>query len=215
MAEGGAIDFARSSVTWLLPEQPSYGRFAIDASLVLPNGETYYLCAQVYAGDVYGEGPLFKDPPYEFSAAFSEKRYRIFRDAVRGPAQEDSRGAPGERFKSLRLDIARMPCRIVGQDEITNPPPYPLSMRVHAAGCELEFPVRHLNWREDGRWQVETGPLLVAEDGEGDVPARLRRAYVIVSCAERAEFLVDAVRAGARWSRRVALSCKTEFLAAG
>ena len=211
MPGDSAIDFARSSVTWLLPEQPSRGWFAIDAALTLADGETFYLCAQVFAGNVYGEGPLFREPPYEFSAAFSARRYRIFRDAARGAAQEDSQGPLAQRFRAMEFDIVRAPARILSPAAAKGA----LCARMRAHGWELEFPVRHLNWRDDGRYQAETGPVLAIEEGDVDALDRLRRAYVIFSGAERAELLLDAPRPsapGRRWQRRLELRCTIEFL---
>ncbi len=157
-----AIDFARSSVTWLLPEQPSRGRFSIDAALTV-GGETFYLCAQVFAGHVYGDGPLFQDPPYEFSAAFSTTRYRIFRDSVRGAGRDDSFGEHEARFKSIDIDIVRQACGPVPPGKEL----HAVVARVRTADAELEFPVRHVNSRADGRFQIETGPVLMLEEGEG------------------------------------------------
>jgi hypothetical protein len=212
-----AIDFARSGITWLLPEQPSYGRFAIDASLSLPDGETFYLCAQVFAGNVYGDGPLFKDPPYEFSAAFSASRYRIFRDAVRGPALEDSYGNVADRFRDLRIEVERARCDL-WRPAKTDKAFGPVSARVQMKGAVLEFPVRHINTNaEAGRFQIETGPVLIAEDGSGDIVTRLRRAYVIIGRVDGAEFLIDGERAGppsGRWAQRISLRCETQIFQA-
>lgn len=213
MAGDSAIDFARSSVTWLLPEQPSHGRFAIDAALTLAGGEIFYLCAQVFAGDVYGEGPLFRDPPYEFAAAFSARRYRIFRDAARGPVQQDSQGPHAERFREIAFDIVRAPAGLVSPTDRCAP----LSARLHATDGILEFPVRHLNWRDDGHYQAETGPVLALEEGDADALDRLRRAYVMFNEAGRAELLLDAARPstpGQRWQRRLDLRCTIELLQA-
>ena len=209
--DGSAIDFARSSVTWLLLEQPSHGRFAIDAALTLADGETFYLGAQVFAGDVYGEGPLFRDPPYGFCAAFSSRRYRIFRDAARGASQEDSQGPLAQRFRAVEFDVVRAPARILSPAAVKGA----FCARMRAHGWVLEFPVRHLNWREDGRYQAETGPVLAIEEGAADSLDRLRRAYVIFSSPERAELLMDAPRPstpGQRWQRRLELRCTIELL---
>lgn len=211
-----AIDFARSAVTWLLPEQPSRGRFAIDAALRLPDGDAYYLCAQVFACDVYGTGPLFRDPPYEFAAAFSRTHYVIFRDAARGASTGDTSGPVSSRFRELDLDIADVAARSVPAPEGGQGPGLPLSARVaFVDGSELEFPVRHFNWRPDGRYQVETGPLLTCLPGAGVPPASLRRAYAAWNRADAIELLVDAQRPsvpGARWGRPVAAACRIELL---
>jgi len=207
-----AIDFAHSNVTWLLPEQPSYGRFAVEASLTDAVGETFYLCKQVFAGHVYGDEALFKTPPYKFSAAFSLKRYRIFRDAVRGPVQEDSSGPITERFREVKLDIRHVasvtfdPGRFQAWETAT------LCARVTLSGCDLEFPVRHINWKPGGVYQVETGPVLVLQAGEGDVLTRLRRGYVILN-SSRAEFLIDSDRSsGRRWTDRISVDCVVRLL---
>jgi hypothetical protein len=223
VADDSAIDFGRSSITWLLAEQPSYGRFAVDASLTLPQGETFFLCAQVYAGNVYGSGPLFKEPPYGFSAAFSATRYRIFRDAVRGPVLDDSFGDPAGRIRELHFDIRRRASAVYDPLALasTSAPAGPLSARVQIAGngalagAVLEFPVRHLNARAaPPAFQVETGPVLVAVAGSGDLPSRLRRAYVMIGHPNRAEFLVDSERrsaAASRWGSRLTVDCDSKF----
>lgn len=214
MAGETAIDFARSSVTWMLPEQPSRGRFALDGALTLPGGETFYLCAQVFAGNVYGSGPLFKEPPYGFSAAFSRARYKIFRDAVRGPALQDSTGRTTEHFASLDMDIRRRAC--THWMPLVPPPAgvFSARLRVNAAtgvlAGELEFPVRHVNWRDsDAAFQVETGPVLIA------VGTELRRAYVAFNRMDEAHFLFDEERAGTTmqsWSRQVRVPCTIRML---
>lgn len=208
-----AIDFARSSVTWLLPEQPSYGRFSIDAALTSAGGETFYLCAQVFAGDVYGDGPLFHEPPYGFSAAFSSTRYRIFRDAMRGAAREDSYGEIGGRFREARVDVARRACNAINPAaaEVLE---QELVARVQMPEGEIEFPVRHVNWRADGRFQVETGPVLVAVEGAGDTLERLRRAQLIMADPENVEILFDPVRppeAGRGWAKRAKFACRSRL----
>jgi hypothetical protein len=215
MAGDTAIDFARSSITWLLPEQPSHGRFAIDASLALPGGETFYLCAQVFAGNVYGDGPLFKDPPYGFSAAFSESRYRIFRDSERGHAIEDSAGSVSDRFLRVEADIVGCACAPILPDVLTDGARRLLSARVRLGHTELEFPLRHVNWRNDGRYQAETGPVLLVEGEPSDTLGALRRAYVIFNRLDRIEFLVDAPRAGLasrRWDHNFSAECQIQLL---
>jgi hypothetical protein len=206
-----AIDFARSSITWLLPEQPSHGRFAIDASLTLPKGETFYLCKQVLAGNVYDEDQLFRDPPYEFSVAFSRNRFRIFRDALRGPAIEDSSGEVSGRFRELSVDVVHLPWlpAVPGGSGARLP-----TARVRLEGIELEFPLQHLNWRSDGKYQAETGPVLYAEAAP-DALAGLRRAYVMFNRSDRIELLVDSPRAtgaGRRWERRIRVDCEIQLL---
>jgi hypothetical protein len=223
MPGNSAIDFARSSITWLLPEQPSYGRFAIDASLTLSQGETFYLCAQVFAGNVYGEEALFKDPPYGFSAAFSNAQYRIFRDAVRDPALEDTFGDAASRFRDLRFDIQRAACRRWEPASLAGPSVTsgPLSARLRITGGELagavlEFPLRHVNAKATPpAFQIETGPVLIAAAENGVVLPRLRRAFVMLGRTDRAEFLFDDARPAPvadRWRGRMTVACESELL---
>jgi hypothetical protein len=219
-----ALDFARSSCTWLLKDQPSYGRFAIDATLTLPGIDTFYLCAQVFAGNVYGAGALFKDPPYEFSVVFSTEKIRIFRDTARNEPISDSVRSADE-YAKVQLSVATSPCRKIEFAELASLPPGQwgrLSARIRTregAGLpvqEMEFPIRHVNVDPVARrFQIETGPVLVLNDGDGEPLSRLRRAYVNFGQPDRAEFLVDSDRPSAppnRWSQCIGYDCEVCIL---
>jgi hypothetical protein len=80
----------------------------------------------------------------------------------------------------------------------------------------LDFPVRHVHLGTHGRFQVETGPILVLDDEmTGARVQRLRRAYVAFSSIDRAEFLVDSPRGhppGAQWVGRMRRDCRISLL---
>lgn len=222
-----AVDFARSSCGWALPEQPSSAAFGVDAVMTVhgPRGdEVWVLSSQVPAGDVYGDGPLFKEPPYGFSLALGAERYRIFRDAWRGPAHEDSFGPATARFRSVHASVCwrdadEVPAHVLLGADITGV--LPLSARVALPArpgldaMTLEFPVRHINANPVlGRFQAETGPVLLAVPGTGGLEPRLRRAWVMFGRTDRVEFLMDARRpAGALpWGERIECPCTTRLL---
>lgn len=233
-----AIDFARSSLAWLLPEQPSHGRFALDAVLSVADAargwqETFYLGAQVFAGNVYGEGELFKRPPYEFALASSDRHYRIFRAGHGGGTQRDDWGRVADRFKALDPELRRVACRRVGARAAELLPARELVCRMSVAApgegrsLELEFPVKHINVNpERDAFQVETGPVLTLAADSANAPVELlRRAYVNFNRDDRAQFLIDAGNPGdaagnpgdaagaGRWSATRFDACRLEFYA--
>lgn len=221
-----AIDFARSSCAWLLRDQDGWGRFSIDAVLTVGASERYVLTAQVFAGNVYAGEGLFKDPPYGFSAAFSATHFRIFRDPVRdGNGASDTLGPHADLFREIRIHLQETSCSSISVGELFaagGDLRIPLVARIAMApqagrsSCTLEFPVRHINIDTAARrFQAETGPLLVLEDGAGDDLSRLRRAYVMFGRTDRAEFLLDAPRhAGPSggWARTAAGACTVTLL---
>lgn len=222
------MDFARSSCAWLLRDQESWGRFALDAVLTVGGGpvERCVLGAQVFAGNVYAGEGLFKDPPYRFSAAFTSTHFRIFRDLVRGAAGGgDSSGLHREMFREIRIDLRETPCRAVSPEAViagAGAGGATLSARIDLPAGPgrpqhtLEFPVRHINLDTAARrFQVETGPLLVLGDGNGGTFDRLRRAFVNFAADDVAEFLVDTPRDaahGAGWSTTIRNRCDITLL---
>ncbi|WP_428528948.1 hypothetical protein [Pseudorhodoplanes sp.] len=219
------IDFGRSSCTWLLRDEDSRGTFALDAVLAIGPSEApierYVLTAQVFAGNVYAGSGLFKLPPYGYSAAFSETRFRIFRDPVHGQAGGgDSVGMHSDLFRLVSIDLHSCPCREVQADELISGAVAPMRLLARIDIAEgpgypahsLEFPVRHINRDAPrGRFQVETGPVLSLEAGMAGLPGLLRRAYVMFGALDRAELLLDTPRnvdAAQRWSSSISLRCK-------
>ena len=81
----------------------------------------------------------------------------------------------------------------------------------------LEFPVRHINVRpSDYRFQVETGPILVALRGDENIEDRLRRAYIAFSGNDEATLIVDSNRAEQTrtpWEMIVQVPIKDTFYA--
>lgn len=224
-AQAGAIDFAHASLTWQLAQPRSAGRFAIDAALSVVGAdgtrETFFLGAQVLAGNVYGTGPLFKLPAYEFAAVFSDAHYRIFRSA-HGGTQADSCGSIASGFAGATLDVPSVPCRPVEARGAALQAARGLVAKARlpwegGAALELQFPVRHLNTDvARDAFQVETGPVLALAGAGAPAVERLRRAYVIFNRLDRLELLLDDPAAGgARWGARIAWPCKIELLRIG
>ena len=224
-----APDFPRSSVTWLLADPPSYGRFALDAVLTVAGAQAdrYVLGAQVFAGNVYSSSELFKDPPFGFAAAFGSTKFRIFRDAAREDPVHDTEGSIDRAFGRVKVDLVRQACRPVAPEALAERPfiaAAGLTARIKIPGAaaaraqELEFPVRHINVNPATRaFQVETGPLLLDWGSEAEVTGRLRRAFVMFNSLNSAEFLVDYDRpsaAGRSWSRRAKAACEISLLEA-
>jgi len=185
------------------------------------DGETFFLCSQVFAGNVYADAlALFHEPPYEFSVAFSEKRYVIFRDAVRGSPRVDSYDKICNRFERVMLDIRRVSCDAWNPNSL--PPPNVLVARANLSGgdglaaAQIEFPIRHINWRtSDRRVQVETGPILVDLGTSGVGKASLRRAYVAFNKLDEVHLLIDEERravATGRWNRALISRSDVSFL---
>lgn len=222
-----AVDFSRSSCGWVLPEQPSSAAFGIDAVMTARGSggdEPWVLSSQVPAGNVYGDGPLFKEPPYGFSLALGGERYRIFRDAWRGPSHEDTSGPAAMRFKSVNASVCwkeadEIPVDALFGADVTELQPFSARVALPARpgldAMTLEFPVRHVNVNPAlRRFQVETGPVLLAVPGSGGLETRLRRAWAIFGRTDRVEFLFDARRpAGAQtWGERIECPCVIQLL---
>jgi len=217
-----AIDFAGSWVEWQLAQPASVGRFAVDAALTVVDAagrrDLFCLGAQVFAGEVYGQGALFRQPAYEFAAAFSATHFRIFR-SPHGGREVDEHGAIAERFVAARRELKNARCRRIDGCAAALHPRQPLVARARLAGeggtaLELEFPVRHVNIdSQRDLFQVETGPLLALAPGAGACAAGLRRAYAIFSRLDAIELLLDDPAAGRRrWAERTRHACAIELL---
>jgi hypothetical protein len=230
MSADTAVDFSRSSCTWLLAEPPSHGQFRIDAVLKVGGKEPdqFVLASQVFAGNVYADGPLFKEPPYGFAIAVGASRYRIFRDAVRGEPLQDTEGTTVEGFKNLQTNIAREAYRPIDEESLMSrslTDTGPMSVRVgtleHAGlpPMEMEFPVRHINVNPHSRrFQVETGPILTLAEGYGHNTSLLRRAFVIFGSLDRMELLVDLHRPSApghAFAHKRVISCDVSLMELG
>jgi len=228
-ATSTAPDFSRSAVTWLLADPPSFGQFAVDALLSVTgaHADTYALGAQVFAGNVYSSGELFKDPPFGFSAAFGSARFRIFRDAARAHPVQDTEGTIASAFGKVERHLVRRPCRVLAPEALAERPfifsnGLSARIRIHPGDAtrpqELEFPVRHINVNPATRaFQVETGPLLLDWGHEAEITGRLRRAFVMFNSLGSAEFLVDADRPsvpGLGWGSRTRIACEITLLEA-
>ncbi len=223
---GEITDFNRSSCTWMLKEQSSLGRFEVDASLSIKGrDQIFFLGAQVFAGNVYGNGKLIIEPPYGFSAAFSETTYRIFRDPAFGSVREDSAGNHSNIFDQIHFSIVKVAVEELNKNKLVDHLllPAQLLARIELAETEelsagtLELPARHVNVRPtDGCFQVETGPVLIALRGSGKEEERLRRVYIAFSENDEASLIIDNNRTGdARkpWDMIVQAPCKATIFA--
>lgn len=119
MSTEDITDFYRSSFTWELPNQSSIGRFEIDSSLTLEaHNQTFFLGAQLFAGNVYGDGQLIIHPPYGFSVTFSDTTYRIFRDPVERESSQDTVGPVLEKFDQLHIGIVKTSARVMTESGV-------------------------------------------------------------------------------------------------
>lgn len=204
------IDFSRSFCTWLLPEQPSYGRFSLESCLFYtptqsPEEHCFILGASVMAADVYGKGPLLKDPAYRFELIASQAEYRILRSYPLPPENEDAFADTGgetqSRFKTLNIHLC--PCEADPLSTGAEILAATLTQRAlvgeillpfGSQGIRLVFPVKHINCHQDTlAFQVETGPLLMPDpdppaSAEALSPERLTQAYVVFNRLDQAEF---------------------------
>jgi hypothetical protein len=151
------VDFERSSISWLT-ENNSYGVFRVESAL-FQKGQKWLLGAGVYACDVYGKGPLIKDPPYFFQAAFSESDFVILRtyyDNITG----DSFGSVKSHFKSHEMRVSELTNFqfLKSGTEIKQGGKY--MAEINSANYSTQFPIKHFNWMEN-EFQIETGPVLL------------------------------------------------------
>lgn len=199
------LDFSHSFVTWLLKDQDSYGRFAIDATCRLQSpsegiDETFYLLSLVMAGNVYAEKSLIKEPPYTYQAVFSRTEYRVFRTFARFDRNEDNSDPHEHLFRNVdfhlsHLEVSRL-ASFADVEEATFAPA-PLFARVimpSGAGmtATLDFPVRHMNIQTGTKmFQGETGPLLIPGIDEDTLNLidRLDVAYTAFNRFEAADFI--------------------------
>lgn len=199
-----ATDFSASFCTWLLHDQPSYGRFGIE-SLLRIEGETparYLLASAVMAGRVYASGPLIHEPAYEFAAVFSDSDHKIFRTYALDGSVSDEHGALPKKFKAVSMHVVSRPVsRLAGNDEIARAALDNATLVARAefdswpGGCRVvaEFPVKHINIQTARCvFQVETGPVLVADPFAGAAPTvdNLLQAYVFFNRLDEAHLIL-------------------------
>lgn len=172
------IDFARSSMTFVLPNGGNIARIQLDAACTLRDAAgqatTYYLIAPCRAERMYVDEPLFQLPNYEFCGIWSATDFMIIR--THWVSERDNRqvGAHLDRFAECRLDIQTHPSVSV-LDSAAPIVAATLANRVLVARTELrddatgrtavlEYPIKTMNVLPGpARFQVDTGPLLVPD----------------------------------------------------
>jgi len=165
------LHFERASLAWVTKHN-SHGRWRVIASTSsLPHGgepERFVLSPRIMAGDVYGTGKLPLNPPYGFQIIASNERHVIIRDFEDDLPSRDTSNGNFEIFSKLvvdapLLDAARLSPDAATPEAMVQAWPLTARLRVSKGGLDhlVDFPVVHLNTREPGAFQVETGPILV------------------------------------------------------
>jgi len=164
-------DFSASRILWRTTGD-SFALWRLDAKLAeLGNdGNSIYLCTEVMAGHVYGEGELPVTPSYHFQAAFSTAgEYRLFRNAPAGRKQ-DSIGTTADVFPGLEIMERRTQMtQVDSRDALTTAVEAGASFSAaieYATGesrYRLEFNVCNMNMRKNAApyFQAETGPAIM------------------------------------------------------
>lgn len=219
------VDFERACLAWETKSGShgrSHGRWRLLASTLLwPDRQAeptrHVLAAMVMAGDVYGAGRLPHDPPYSYQMIVSADRHAIVRAYPLDGAGRDTAGANSEIFTRLTihapaLNAERLDLAALTTDRIDRA--WPLTARIASpTGSEprwqADFPVGHINVAQGGRFQVETGPILLPGAAlEGMSAAAIDGfllAYAFFNRADGADLLLwqrsGAARAYSRFAR--------------
>lgn len=194
-----AIDFARARIAWTTLGG-SRGLWRVSAAARREDGgEAWFLAAGVMAGDVYGQGRLPLDPPFSYQIAASHERHVIFREPLEASNVRDTVAPHAETFASFMIVVPEADAGEVPLDQLPAQRRWPLTARISAAGQSgagwtLEFPVNHINLRDEPpAWQVETGPIVVPGDlidvAGAAKPGGLQLAFVFFSRPDRADLL--------------------------
>jgi hypothetical protein len=165
------LDFERASLAWTTKDN-SHGRWRVIASTscwLPPEGEPqhFVLSPRIMAGDVYGTGKLPLDPPYGFQIIASNERHVIIRDFEGDLSSRDTSNDNFEIFSKIVIDTPLLDTARFSPEETPEAmvQAWPLTARLRASKGAVEhvvdFPVLHLNTREPGAFQVETGPVLL------------------------------------------------------
>jgi hypothetical protein len=166
------LDFERASLAWITKGN-SHGRWRVIASTTCRlrgegEPERFVLSPRIMAGDVYGTGKLPLDPPYGFQIIASNERHVIIRDFGGDLPSRDTSNGNVEIFLKIAVDaplleVARLSPGPTTPEAMVQA--WPLTARLRASKGDVEhlldFPVLHLNTREPGAFQVETGPILL------------------------------------------------------
>jgi hypothetical protein len=167
------LDYARSFVTFVLPENQARLQLEGRCLLTTPDGRTeqYLMFASCRGEWTYGEpGQLFLQPNYDFSGIFSDTRYRLHRVRHTTDGEALDAGLIAERFGGMRpYHLAATAARplldapaviaatlaneiIIARNELDDP----------GTGITqvIEYPVKTMNVNpETTAFQADTGPL--------------------------------------------------------
>jgi len=184
-------DFSRSFLTFTVPNAVNTARIQIDALCLLTDTRTgkteeTVLITPCKSEQMYRDRGLFQDPNYEFCGIWSRSEYVIFRTY---PEHNPERvgewevGPNSPRFEEVKIDIATFAHveplatdRKVVEATLAN---RPVVARTHLACAgrmlsgEIEYPVKTMNcvrYAHGGRFQVDTGPILVPAQACGELP---------------------------------------------
>lgn len=198
------VDFDNSFATFIVKGSSSYGRFRLESVTTVRRGnlsEEYLLLAPVMACDVYGNGRLFREPPYMYQALFSGENFKIFRTYLPGMRQDNSNGRVEELFEGLKKSLRTKDAhRLSDKNEVISAAMAhkPLSARIMFKGVSdstvsVEFPIKHLNVHPDQEaFQVETGTVAIPDVDECAMHRTdgYNVAYVAFNSFDAADILV-------------------------
>jgi hypothetical protein len=183
-------------------------RIQLDAACTLTSAqdgtaETYYLIAPCRAEHMYRDTTLPQMPNYEFCGIFAADECLLIRTHWRSDRDNREYGRNRERFADVHLDIrthARArPLLTAGDIIAATLANTPLVARttLHDLAEErtavIDYPVRTMNvLPKEGRFQVDTGPILLPDFAATSARAieRFDMAYVLYHQFTRAEFIL-------------------------
>lgn len=201
-------DYARSFVTFVLPENQARLQLEASCQLTRPDAQTerYLMFASCRGEWTYGEpGQLFLQPNYDFSGIFSDTRYRLHRVRYTTEGETLDAGLIADRFGGMRPYHVKMaPASSLPNAEAVIEAT--LANRIIVARTTLadlatgvsqviEYPVKTMNVNpETVAFQVDTGPLPLY-DAANDCPEMMGR-FLWAFCAFRdflgADFVCQA-----------------------
>jgi len=167
------IDFSNSFFLWETTSG-SEGRFIVESITEIINDDRkdiFLLLSSVMACDVYGQPPLFHNPPYLFEAVFGINDVKIFRTYL--SKTDHSVNRITDLFKSTKFlcktslyhklesfdmiaESVRKGCSLVGEVYYTTD---------NEDIITIKFPIKHINISEKKRiFQVETGKHLFYQE---------------------------------------------------
>jgi hypothetical protein len=186
------IDFDRARIAWTTHDG-SHGLWRIIATARREtDGEAWYLAPGVMAGDVYGQGQLPLQPPYSFQFIASRDKHVMLREAIDTASVQDSVATHSATFSRLIIDAPEIDAEAVPAAAARER--WPLAARISAARWTLEFPVGHINVRDNPpAWQVETGRVIVPceliDIAGAAKPGGLQLAFAFFSRSDQLDLL--------------------------